>query len=417
MRFTLTTVIVAQPFLIAAAAQPANQGGTAIPLFKRSSLVNADKSVNSEALKSHVASTTAKIIRGHDNFDKNTGALHPSFAKGARKRAASGNNLIPDKNVWSGAIEVGTPPDTYFVQFDTASRRVFVIWHIDLFLPGPDCGRSCAGHYIYDPSFSETAVDLGKTFRIRFEGGDSVSGKQYNDTVTVSGLTVPDQTLGVAWRYSSGLATTRFPADGLMGMAFPSISLYRSSPVFQTLVATGQIDEPVFAFSFQAPGPQLYLGGINPTMYTGEISYTPVTRQDFWRINIDSIEGNGETSLLINVPAIIDTGSELIHGPNEDVAFLYEIIGGTDASRVLGEGYWTFPCDDIPSVSFIIAGQSFFISADSFNIGPRFGLSECVGAIVGNAFDDHWLVGTAFLINVYTIFDGGNLRVGFATLA
>ncbi|KAF9223186.1 Asp-domain-containing protein [Gyrodon lividus] len=411
MRFTLTLVIVALPFFIAAAPQPAKQGGTAIPLFKRSSLVNADKSVNSKALKSHVASTRAKILRGLDNFEKNTGASHPSVGGGARKRAATGNNLIVDHGIWSGAIEVGTPPDTYFVLFDTASGHVFVF--CDLFLPGPDCGSSCAGHYIYDPSFSETSIYLGKTFRINFESGEAVSGQQYNDTQAL------DQTLGVASQYSAGFASTGFPPDGSMGMGFQSISVYRGRPVFQTLIAMGQTDEPVFAFSFTAPGPELYLGGINPTMYTGDISYTPVTQQGFWRINIDGIAGNGAT-LFINAPSIIDTGSELIHGPYQDVAILYETVGGTDASYILGEGYWTFPCDDIPSVSFTIAGNSFFISDDELNLGSSYYDSlDCVGAIIGDSFDGEcdWLIGTAFLSGVYTIFDVGNLRVGFATLA
>ncbi|KAF9225055.1 acid protease [Gyrodon lividus] len=409
MRFTLTTAIVALHFLIAAAPQPAKQGGTAIPLSKRSSLVNADKSVNSEALKSHVASTRAKILRGFDNFEKNTGASHPSVGKATRKHAATGNKLIMDNGIWSGAIEVGTPPDTYFVMFDTGSS--------DLFLPGPDCGSSCAGHYIYDPSFSETSVDLEKTFCMEFENGAAVAGEQYNDIVMISDLTAFDQTLGVASQYSPGLGSTRFPPDGLMGMAFQSISTYDASPVFQTLLTTGQTDEPVFSFSFAAPGPELYIGGINPTMYTGDISYTPVTQQGFWRVNIDSIEGNGET-LFIDLSCVIDTGTVFIHGPDEDVAILYKTIGGTDAFDTLGKGFWTFPCDDVPSISFTIAGSSFFIPADELSMGPTYdGSDDCVGTIVGNTVNGDWLIGTAFLSDVYTIFDVGKLRVGFAILA
>ncbi|KAF9220171.1 acid protease [Gyrodon lividus] len=398
MRFILTTVIVALPFFVAVTPQPAQQGGTAIPLFKRSSLANADKSVNFEALKSHVASTSAKILRGRNNFEKNTGTSHPSAGKGARKRAATGSNLIVDNNIWSGAIEVGTPPDTYF---------------------GPDCGASCAGHYIYDPAFSETSIYLEKTFSMEFEDDDLVSGDQYKDTVTILDLKAPDQTLGVASQYSPGFESTTFTPDGVMGMAFQSISIYDASPVFQTLVAMGQTDEPVFAFSFTDLGPELYLGGINPTMYIGDITYTPVTQHSFWRVHIDSIEGNGET-LIFLAPSIIDTGSELIHGPDEDVAILYQNIGGTDASDTLGEGYWTFPCDDIPSVSFTIAGRSFFISPDKLSIGTSHNgpnANDCVGAIVGDNIDDEWLIGTTFLSGVYTIFDVGNLRVGFATLA
>ncbi|KIJ14863.1 hypothetical protein PAXINDRAFT_78350, partial [Paxillus involutus ATCC 200175] len=60
------------------------------------------------------------------------------------------------------------------------------------------------------------------------------------------------QTLGAASQYSSGLAISQFPADGLMGMAFQSISDYNASPVFQTLVSEGQTDQSVFAFKLES---------------------------------------------------------------------------------------------------------------------------------------------------------------------
>ncbi|KAF9218635.1 hypothetical protein BS17DRAFT_822615 [Gyrodon lividus] len=75
MRFTLATATTALPFFVSATPQRVKQGGTAIPLPKRSSLLNADKSV-------------------FDDFEKNTGALHPSAVKCAPKRASGG--LPPD---------------------------------------------------------------------------------------------------------------------------------------------------------------------------------------------------------------------------------------------------------------------------------------------------------------------------------
>ena len=63
MRFTLTTSIVALAVLAAAAPQPAGKGtGVAIPITKRSNLVNPDKSVNFDALNSHVTSVNAYVV-------------------------------------------------------------------------------------------------------------------------------------------------------------------------------------------------------------------------------------------------------------------------------------------------------------------------------------------------------------------
>ncbi|KAF9235755.1 aspartic peptidase domain-containing protein, partial [Melanogaster broomeanus] len=264
MRFTLATVIAALPFFTVAASPPAIQKmGTAIPISKRWRLINDDKTVNLDALKSHVAITAAKVHGGLGNFEKNTGASHPSVVTRTRKRASAGDALIDDSSsLWYGTISVGTPPIDY-----TGNN---------LFLPGSNCGSSCDGHTIYSPSSSSTSKDLGKTFLLQYGDGSSVSGEQYSDSVTIQ---APGQTLGAASGYFSGFEISEFPPDGLMGMAFQTISNYDASPVFQTLVDQGQTDEPIFGFKLAANGSELYLGGTNSALYTGSFSYAPVTYQ------------------------------------------------------------------------------------------------------------------------------------------
>ncbi|KAF9226048.1 Asp-domain-containing protein [Gyrodon lividus] len=408
MHFTLAMAITALPFFVAAAPQGVNQGGLAIPLSRRSSPVNADKSVNLEALSSHVASTRAKILRGFDNFEKNTGALHPSAMKHTRKRASGGLSLYPfdvGPAIWFSTISIGTPPRNFVVVFDTGSS--------DLVLPGVDCDVSCDGHIRYDPALSLTSVNLDQPFDIEYGNGDSAFGQQHTDNVTIVGLTAIGQTLSVASHYSAGLQLEQFPPDGLMGMGFQSLSAYHQSPVFQTFVAQGRTDEPVFAFSFTAQRPELYLGGTNPDMYTGNFAYAQVIQQGYWEVNMDSIVGNSQT-LLSNVACIIDTGSNLIQGPPEDVEVLYAAIGGILAHE---DTFYVFPCDAVPNVSFVFGGTSFPISTETFNAGHSpDDPSYCVGAIIASDVP-HWILGIAFLNNVYTAFDVANLRVGFATLA
>ena len=62
-----------------------------------------------------------------------------------------------------------------------------------------------------------------------------------------------------------------------MGMAYQSISAYNSPPLFQNLVAQGQVTEPRFAFKLAESGAELYLGGTNPKLYEGLFTYVPVT--------------------------------------------------------------------------------------------------------------------------------------------
>ena len=68
------------------------------------------------------------------------------------------------------------------MDFDTGSS--------DLFVPSTTCGKTCAGHKLYNTSASSTAKDLGKTFSLAYGDGSTVQGEQYTDVVSIVGLTV-----------------------------------------------------------------------------------------------------------------------------------------------------------------------------------------------------------------------------------
>jgi len=78
------------------------------------------------------------------------------------------------------------------------------------------------------------------------------------------------------------------------------------------------------------------------------------------------------------------------------------------------------PCDRIPSdISLTFGGHEFTISPDTFNLVPvSEGSNDCVGEISGQDIGEpFWIVGDVFMRNVYTVFDIGETRVGFADLA
>lgn len=64
-----------------------------------------------------------------------------------------------------------------------------------------------------------------------------------------------------------------------MGMAFAGISVFPANSVVQTLVAEGQLADPVFAFKLASSGSELRIGSVNTAFYTGSFTYTPVTQQ------------------------------------------------------------------------------------------------------------------------------------------
>jgi len=131
---------------------------------------------------------------------------------------------------------------------------------------------------------------------------------------------------------------------------------------------------------------------------------------------IESVQGNHET-LLTNLPAIIDTGSNLIIGDPSSVSDLHTKLGGKSVTDV----FYSFPCNKYPTISFAFggSGRTFQIPASLLNLGPVFdGSSDCWSSIIrGKNERRHWTIGATFLRSVYTVFDFGNKRVGFADLA
>jgi cathepsin D len=230
----------------------------------------------------------SKILRGLLNYERNTGKRHP-LSLGVRdfKRAIVSNPLTDeDGQVWYGTVSVGTPPVDFIVDFDSGS--------CDFTLPGVGCQNCRQGATQYNPAASATSVALGQTFRTGYGDGSELSGSLYTDTVTIAGLAATQQTFGVASQFSRGFNDL---VDGIMGMAFRSLSEYNANPVFQNLVDQGQTSSPIFAMKLTAGGSQLTLGGLISALYTGSITWVPVLNPEYWQISFDSLQVGGQVAL------------------------------------------------------------------------------------------------------------------------
>ena len=64
-----------------------------------------------------------------------------------------------------------------------------------------------------------------------------------------------------------------------MGMGFQSISRLNAPPVFQTLISEGVLTSQVFGFKLAASGSELFLGGTNSKLHTGDFTWLSLTDQ------------------------------------------------------------------------------------------------------------------------------------------
>ena len=79
-------------------------------------------------------------------------------------------------------------------------------------------------------------------------------------------------------------------------------------------------------------------------------------------------------------------GTTLLIGDSDTVAAIFSNVpGAQDASATVGEGFFTVPCDSIPTISLTFAGTAFEVSPDTLNLGTvSQGSSDCVAGLMAD---------------------------------
>jgi cathepsin D len=175
------------------------------------------------------------------------------------------------------------------------------------------------------------------------------------------------------------------------------------------------------------PGGVFTLGELDSNQYEGDITYTSLTSRAYWTIPMDSLNVNGRTTSLSSSEnvAAIDTGTTLVAGPPSVVRSIYEQIPGSVTAPMGGDDssiYYAFPCSTTVQVSLTFSGKAWSINSADFNYGlygRQGNTNYCLGAFFGTDIGQgapDWIVGDAFLKNVFSIYDSNPARVGFASL-
>ncbi|CAF0752543.1 unnamed protein product [Adineta steineri] len=340
-----------------------------------------------------------------------------TFGKVAVIKSSGFESLINEADEeFIGTICIGTPCQSFLIDFDTGSS--------DLWVPSSKCTSGCSGFSKYTSSASTTYIPNGKAFSISYGDGSGAKGTFCIDTVTINGIAVRNQTFAQCTSLS-GMSGD--PSDGILGLAYQSLTSGGEKPVFYNMWSQGLIAEPIFSFYLNpdasaSTGGELIFGGVDSTKYTDSITYIPVALEGYWEFQMTKVTV-GSTVIASLAYAIADTGTTLIIGPSKQVTALNVALGGKYDSS---SGMYTVSCttrtlSSFPNVTFTIGGTDFVLTPLQYIIIYNVSKNSyvCYSVFVLDDMEDSddndfWILGDYFLYWFYSIFDINNNRVGFA---
>ncbi|XP_007452940.1 PREDICTED: beta-secretase 2 isoform X2 [Lipotes vexillifer] len=313
-------------------------------------------------------------------------ALEP--AGGAANFLAMVDNLQGDSGRgYYLEMLIGTPPQKLQILVDTGSSNFAVAGaphpYVDSYF---DTERSST----YRPKGFDVTVKYTQGSWTGFVGEDVVTiPKGFNSSFLVNIATIFESENfflpGIKW-------------NGILGLAYATLAKPSSSleTFFDSLVAQAKIPN---VFSMQmcgaglpvagsgTNGGSLVLGGIEPTLYKGDIWYTPIKEEWYYQIEILKLEIGGQSLNLdcreYNADkAIVDSGTTLLRLPQKVFDAVVEAVART-------------------SLLYIQPMMGAGLNYECY----RFGISPSTNALV---------IGATVMEGFYVVFDRARKRVGFA---
>ena len=310
----------------------------------------------------------------------------------------------------------------------------------------------------YTPSSTFKQIP-NENFNVSYGDGSFVTGIVGLDDVTLAGITVKDQEVGV-------VDSAGFSADGiqsgLIGLAFPSLTSAFSgtdgshdgvhnqveyNPLFTNMYTKGGV-APMFSVALTRGswGGTLAIGGVpnvahSPTFATSKLQLltvgngssgpidntTAIPQFQFYTITIQGYQIAGTyygqqvgtfTTNAFGPPddpateqVIVDSGTTLNY-VSDDVADVTNLLFDPPAAYSEEDGVYYVDCDATPPQFGVdIGGQIFFINRDDMILDEGYG--NCISGITA-AGDSVGILGDVFLKNVLAVFDVGASEMRFA---
>jgi len=210
------------------------------------------------------------------------------------------------------AVEIGTPPQTLVLNFDTGSSDFWIF-------TSETPQNLVMGQTIFDIDASSTAERIdGATWNVRYGDGSFSGGNVYRDTVTIGDVTVESQAINSASQISASFSSNT-NQDGLVGLAMSSINTVK--PVQQRTFFDNAMDSlamPLFTANLNKQEPGSYtFGVIDTTEFEGDLTFVSAnTTMGFWGVTVDAVRV-GDSGMLSPSPVPVQRNTNLALDRNQ----------------------------------------------------------------------------------------------------
>eukprot|EP00908_Phaeocystis_cordata_P013015 Transcript_24055.p1 GENE.Transcript_24055~~Transcript_24055.p1 ORF type:complete len:519 (+),score=136.39 Transcript_24055:135-1559(+) len=321
-----------------------------------------------------------------------------------------------------GMLEIGSPPQSFTAIFDTGSANLWV--------PAASAASKTRGTGKgYNHSASKSYKKDGRDFQITY-GTGAVYGSVSRDTLSLGGqVTVKN----IPFAEASTMIDMDYDAfDGILGLGFPALSIDNMQiELFKGIKRENpDLKQGMFSFwlakgaassnkeGMKTSGGLLTLGGYDENYFEGKIHWVPITKPWYWQIAVDSLTVGTKKLSKNKQVAIVDTGTSLILGSNDEVSALLKELDLEGQEDEYGEIVKS--CDEIkkfPTLTFTLKGKDFPLKPSQYFLD--WGDNSCMLGIVASEGLDMggtsvWLIGDTFLENYYSVWDVENKRLGLA---
>ena len=313
-------------------------------------------------------------------------------------------------------VKIGTSNTQYKMLVDTGSS--------DTWITGMNCKCGGSSRNKFGKSSSNSLQTSNDQYKISYGTGD-VSVQLGTDSFEVAGLKLDKFTFGMASSESNDFGASKIPFDGLLGLGGSGLSVTKKDTLIDALKKANKVKAPIVGYRLgrAADGSgnnrgQITFGGIDESQISGSLTQMDnESSKGYWEVKMDSVSVGGK-KVSGSSSAILDTGTSLIIAPQDAADAIHQAI---DGAKPDGNGGYTLPCTTKARLSFTFAGTSFTMDSRDLLFAPKDSNNlqgTCVSAVsTGSTMDNAgWLLGAAFLKNVYFATNSDANQVGLGQL-